>query len=102
MHEVGKLEKRGKICSIVTIIGGGLLRDMMAGVPPYIFVRHIYACASIVGALTCVWIYRIFGEVEAMMVSSAIVLFIRYLAAHYRLDLPRLELKEFRDHENRL
>ena len=22
MHEVGKLEKRGKICSIVTIIGG--------------------------------------------------------------------------------
>ncbi len=102
MHEVGKLEKRGKICSIVTIIGGGLLRDMMAGVPPYIFVRHIYACASIVGALTCVWIYRIFGEVEAMMVSSSVVLFIRYLAAHYRLDLPRLELKEFRDHENRL
>ncbi len=34
MHEVGKLEKRGKICSIVTIIGGGLLRDMMAGVLP--------------------------------------------------------------------
>ena len=25
------------------------LRDVMAGVPPYIFVRHIYACASIMG-----------------------------------------------------
>ena len=35
----------------VTGVGGGLIRDMMAGVPPYIFVRHIYACASIVGAI---------------------------------------------------
>lgn len=82
----------------ITGVGGGLLRDMMAGVPPYIFVRHIYACASIVGALTCVWIHRIFGEVEAMVVSSIVVLIIRYLAAHYRLNLPRLELKEYRDH----
>ena len=29
----------------ITGVGGGLLRDMMAGVPPYIFVRHVYACA---------------------------------------------------------
>ena len=28
----------------VTGVGGGLIRDMMAGVPPYIFVRHIYGC----------------------------------------------------------
>ncbi len=78
----------------ITGVGGGLLRDMMAGVPPYIFVRHIYACASIVGALACVWMHRIFGAVEAMVVSSAVVLLIRYLAAHYRLDLPKLELEE--------
>ena len=78
----------------ITGVGGGLLRDMMAGVPPYIFVRHIYACASIVGALVCVWMHRFFGAVEAMVVSSAVVLLIRYLAAHYRLDLPKLELEE--------
>ena len=29
----------------LTGVGGGLLRDMMAGMPPYIFVKHIYACA---------------------------------------------------------
>lgn len=78
----------------ITGVGGGLLRDMMAGVPPYIFVRHIYACASIIGALVCVWMHRFFGAVEAMVVSSAVVLLIRYLAAHYRLDLPKLELEE--------
>ena len=35
----------------ITGVGGGLLRDMMASVPPYIFVKHIYACASIIGAI---------------------------------------------------
>ena len=39
----------------ITGVGGGLLRDMMAEVPPYIFVKHIYACASIVGAVVCVY-----------------------------------------------
>ena len=42
----------------ITGVGGGLMRDMMAGVPPYIFVKHIYACASIVGAVVCVYMNR--------------------------------------------
>lgn len=73
----------------ITGVGGGLLRDMMAGVPPYIFVRHVYACASIIGAITCVYMYRFFGTVPAMIVSSAVVILIRYLAAHYHWNLPR-------------
>ncbi len=77
----------------ITGVGGGLLRDMMAGVPPYIFVRHIYACASIVGAIACVFIYRCFGTVAAMTISSGIVILIRYLAAHYRWNLPRLDME---------
>lgn len=37
----------------VTGVGGGLMRDIMAGDTPYIFVKHIYACASLAGALLC-------------------------------------------------
>lgn len=73
----------------ITGVGGGLLRDMMAGVPPYIFVRHIYACASIVGAIVCVWMQQ-FGAVWAMVVGACVVVLIRYLAAHYRWNLPKL------------
>ena len=29
------------------ITGGGVLRDIMAGDTPYIFVKHVYACASL-------------------------------------------------------
>lgn len=74
----------------VTGVGGGLLRDIMAGVPPYIFVRHVYACASIVGAISCVYIYRAFGAVAAMVGASAVVIVIRYLAAHYHWNLPSI------------
>ena len=74
----------------ITGVGGGLLRDMMAEVPPYIFVKHIYACASIAGAWICVIIYRSYGELPAMVVSSLIVMLIRFLAAHYRWNLPRI------------
>lgn len=76
----------------ITGVGGGLLRDMMAGVPPYIFFRHVYACASIVGAIVCVWIYRGAGTVAAMVVSSIIVILVRFLAAYYHWNLPRLEM----------
>lgn len=75
----------------ITGVGGGLMRDMMAGEPPYIFVRHIYACASIVGALSCVYFYRWWGRVDAMVGASAVVMLIRYLAAHYHWNLPRVE-----------
>lgn len=74
----------------ITGVGGGLLRDMMAEVPPYIFVKHIYACASIVGAVVCVYMNRFVGNVEAMMVACFVIILIRYLAAPYRWNLPRL------------
>jgi uncharacterized membrane protein YeiH len=75
----------------ITGVGGGLIRDMMAGVPPYIFVKHIYACASIIGAIVCVYMYRYFGPLASMLVSCAAILLIRYLAAHYRWNLPRIK-----------
>ena len=78
----------------VTGVGGGLLRDVMAGVPPYILVRHIYACASIVGAIVCVILYRHSGAVAAMVGASVVVVLIRYLAAHYRWNLPKLTREE--------
>ena len=34
---------------VLTGVGGGLIRDMMASRRPYIFVKHVYACASVIG-----------------------------------------------------
>ena len=73
---------------MLTGVGGGLMRDMMAGEEPYIFVKHIYACASLVGALGCVWIYREWGRLPALFIGAFIVMAIRFLAAHFRWNLP--------------
>lgn len=82
------------VLGTLTGVGGGLLRDMMAGQPPYIFVKHIYACASVVGAVCCVYMYRIFGQIPAMVTASALVIGIRFLAAYYHWNLPRIETDE--------
>ncbi len=74
---------------VLTGVGGGLLRDVMAGNTPYIFVKHIYACACIVGALACALLWDAVGSQAAMVLGLAIVMIIRFLAAHYRWNLPK-------------
>ena len=36
---------------VITGVGGGVIRDLLAGNPPFILVRHISASASLAGAL---------------------------------------------------
>ncbi len=74
----------------ITGVGGGLLRDVMAGVQPYIFKKHIYACASMIGAFVYIWTYIAFGEIKAMIFSTLVVVVIRYFARHYKWNLPRI------------
>ena len=73
---------------MLTGVGGGLMRDMMAGEEPYIFVKHIYACASLVGGICCVWLYRSIGRLPAVFIAAFVVMAIRFLAAHFRWNLP--------------
>ncbi len=73
---------------VVTGVGGGLLRDMMAGITPYILKKHIYACASIAGAV--IYMYgRIWMDDSVALITGAVaVVVIRMLATKYRWNLP--------------
>ena len=73
---------------VVTGVGGGVLRDMMAGDTPYIFRKHVYASASLVGALVCVLFWLPGLEVYAMGAGAVTVIVIRVLSAYYRWNLP--------------
>ena len=74
---------------VVTGVGGGVLRDIMAGDQPYIFVKHFYACASLIGALVCVSVWESLGEANAMLAGTATVVLLRLLAARFRWSLPK-------------
>ncbi len=74
--------------AVITGVGGGVLRDIFAGDRPYIFVRHVYACASIAGALVAVALWPV-DERLAMAAGVVLVLALRLLAVHYRWSLPK-------------
>ena len=74
---------------VITGVGGGILRDMMAGQTPAVLRKHVYACASIAGAVCYVVLMEYAGESIAMVVSAILVTLIRVLARHYKWNLPR-------------
>lgn len=76
---------------VITGVGGGLLRDIMAGNTPYIFVKHVYASASLAGAILCVVLWKPLGATAAMSISAVVIIVIRFLAARYKWSLPKAE-----------
>lgn len=78
---------------VITGVGGGIFRDVLSGQPPAVFRKHIYACASIVGAFICYYGGIYIGE-YAVGVCIAAVTVIRILAYEYRWDLPKIHLDQ--------
>lgn len=72
---------------VVTGVGGGILRDVLAGDTPYIFVKHIYASASLAGAILCALLWSV-SPVWAMLSGTALVIVIRLLSAYFKWNLP--------------
>ena len=67
-----------------------MLKDVLTGSVPFVFVKHIYASASLAGAVLYVILRRYINDVVAMIVSMVVVISIRILAARYRWNLPRI------------
>lgn len=74
---------------VVTGVGGGVLRDVLAQNTPYIFVKHFYACASLIGAWLCAVLWKPCGSGIAMLIGLAAVIVLRVLAAHFHWSLPK-------------
>ena len=81
--------------AVLTAVGGGLIRDLSVMKIPVIFRKHIYAVASIIGA---VYFYLITiadcPYTIAVITTVLIVVIIRYLAFRFEWSLPRVYLKD--------
>lgn len=76
---------------VITGVGGGLLRDIMAQEKPYILTKHIYACASVLGAVVCVCLNVILDDLASMVAGLFVVVLVRIFATHYRWNLPKIK-----------
>lgn len=80
---------------LMTAVGGGALRDVLASQMPDIFRKHIYAVAAIAGAIVMVLLLRVGGSQKIAMIGGfLLVLVLRKLAAHFRWNLPKVKLEE--------
>lgn len=79
---------------VITGVGGGVLRDIMAGDRPYIFVKHFYATASLIGAIFCIVFWNRIGTGLSMTIGASIIVILRLLAAKYRWSLPKVDIHE--------
>ena len=75
--------------ALVTGVGGGVLRDIFAHDRPYIFIKHIYACAALAGAVLCRLLWNGAGQSVSMVCGLVLVILIRLLSAKYKLSLPK-------------
>ncbi len=79
--------------AVLTGVGGGVLRDILAGRVPKILRRRVYALAAILGGLIYYYLleFGIFSETLSMLIGAGSVLLIRILATVFRWNLPSIQ-----------
>ncbi|HFK7185461.1 TPA: TRIC cation channel family protein [Serratia odorifera] len=85
------------ICmGVITGVGGGIIRDVLAREIPMILRTEIYATACIIGGIIHATAYYSFGMPlqQAMMLGMAITLIIRLAAIRWHLKLPAFILEQ--------
>ena len=81
--------------SVITGVGGGVLRDLFARDTPIIFRKYVYASASIVGALVSVFLADVINKELAVAIGFLVIVAIRIVSAKFKINLPKIvELPE--------
>ncbi|MDO4294377.1 MAG: trimeric intracellular cation channel family protein [Eubacteriales bacterium] len=92
VYTAHSLGYRGKFflmfLGMLTGIGGGIIRDVLADTLPFILYKHIYAVAALAGAFVCVILIDEHLYI-AMAAGTAVIILIRALATRFCWDLPR-------------
>ncbi len=80
------------LLGMLTGVGGGVLRDVMAGRTPLVLKEDVYALAALAGAGVAVvaWSGGWYGPVTAVLAAGVCVT-IRLLALRHRWQLPRAD-----------
>lgn len=77
---------------VISGVGGGVIRDVLAGTVPSIFRKHIYALASAAGAISYIYLLRSpLPKTLSMTISFFLVVIIRALAKHFKWNLPKID-----------
>ncbi len=82
------------LLGVLSGVGGGVVRDVLTASTPYIFKKHVYAVASLVGAIAY-YVIRLYVSYVWLpsLVGMLIVIVIRLLATRYHWGLPKAHIE---------
>lgn len=76
---------------VITGVGGGIIRDMLAIRMPDVLVKHVYALAALLGGLLIIFLIRSgLNEQFSMVTGFLFIVILRIMAAYFRWNLPRI------------
>ena len=78
------------VLGLLTGTGGGIMRDIMAGKIPFVFQKHIYALASLIGGACYILLLKVLDKYSSMLISTGLIILIRYISRKKGLNLPKL------------
>jgi len=80
---------------MITGVGGGIFRDVLIHTTPYVFKKHVYAIAAIIGGITYFALRKYADSIQlASLVSMLLIFIIRMLATKYRWSLPKIQIDD--------
>lgn len=79
------------VAAVLTGIGGGIIRDLLAGRKPLVLRDEIYAVWAMLAGLAVG--FGFFKSTLELILLFVIVVFFRMLSVHYKWKLPRRSLK---------
>lgn len=80
------------IMGMFSAIMGGVIRDVLTNETPVLFRKEIYATACLIGAILYLVLYRFDIDRNInLLISSGIILIIRFVAVKYKLALPNFK-----------
>lgn len=90
-QRIGVEPEIAAIMGMFTAVMGGVIRDTLTNEIPIIFRKEIYATACLLGAM----LYLILNYFEVsrnanMLISSAFIVIVRFLAIRFELGLPKV------------
>ncbi len=85
---------------VITGVGGGVIRDIIANTMPFIMYKDLYASSAIIGACLYYALYQLHSN-NFLCISISIIatILVRLVAHKYHLGLPKLG--NYRDREDR-
>lgn len=79
--------------AVITGVGGGVLRDVLAQRVPLVLRKEVYASAALAGAVFLWFAHPPLGLTVSTYLAIAIIIALRLTCAFFKVNLPTLQVK---------